>query len=223
MQYHHHTARAPFHPTGESRRPHLRVDFDRRLRLEFHGSKVTSDAGLLAYRELDDALGLTELGGGLFQDNRTGNNASHGMAGLFRQSVFGRLGGYDDVNDADRLGRDPTMRWVVGGRAIERQAASTSQMGRFETELLASDENFAALTDLSGTWIDRVHERKPPKVIVLDMDSSVSPTHGDQEGTAYNGHFGCTCYHPLFVFNQFGDLERSALRPGNVHSAHESR
>jgi hypothetical protein len=52
------------------------------------------------------------------------------------------------------------------------------------------------------------------------MDSSVSPTHGGQEGTAYNGHFGCSCYHPLFVFNQFGDLERCALRPGNVHSAH---
>ena len=55
---------------------------------------------------------------------------------------------------------------------------------------------------------------------MLDMDSSVSPTFGEQESTAYNGHFGCTCYHPLFVFNQFGDLERCALRPGNVHSAH---
>ena len=55
------------------------------------------------------------------------------------------------------------------------------------------------------------------------MDSSVSPTHGEQEGTAYNGHFACTCYHPLFLFNQFGDLERCALRPGNVHSAHEWR
>jgi hypothetical protein len=64
-----------------------------------------------------------------------------------------------------------------------------------------------------------VHNRRPPKGIVLDMDSSVSPTYGDQEGTAYNGHFACTCYHPLFVFNQFGDLERCALRPGNVHSA----
>lgn len=70
-------------------------------------------------------------------------------------------------------------------------------------------------------WIDRVHRRKPPKIIVLDMDSSVSSTHGEQEGTAYNGHFACTCYHPLFVFNQFGDLERCALRPGNVHRAHE--
>jgi hypothetical protein len=145
------------------------------------------------------------------------------MTGLFRQSVFGRLGGYEDVNDADRLGCDPAMRWIVGGRAVERQAASTSQMGRFETEHLASDENFAALTELCGQWIDRVHDRRPPKMIILDMDSSVSPTHGEQEGTAYNGHFGCTCYHPLFLFNQFGDLERCSLRPGNVHSAHDWR
>ena len=141
------------------------------------------------------------------------------MTGLFRQSVFGRLGGYEDVNDADRLGRDPAMRWIVGGRAVAKQAASTSQMGRFETEFLAADENLAALVDLSGQWIDLVHSQHPPKAIVLDMDSSVSPTHGDQEGTAYNGHFGCSCYHPLFVFNQFGDLERSELRSGNVHSA----
>ena len=72
----------------------------------------------------------------------------------------------------------------------------------------------------TGAWIDRVHDRKIPKIIILDMDSSVSPTHGGQEGSAYNGHFGCSCYHPLFVFNQFGDLERCALRAGNVHSAH---
>ena len=111
------------------------------------------------------------------------------------------------------------MRWVVGGKAIERQAASTSQMGRFETELLATDENVEALVDMNGVWIDKVHDRHPPKMIILDMDSSVSPTHGEQEGTAYNGHFGCTCYHPLFLFNQFGDLERCSLRPGNVHSA----
>ncbi|MGH9578698.1 MAG: IS1380 family transposase, partial [Terriglobales bacterium] len=75
------------------------------------------------------------------------------------------------------------------------------------------------LADLPGLWIDIVHSRRPVKAVVLDMDSSVSPTFGDQEGTAYNGHFACTCYHPLFVFNQFGDLERCALRSGNVHSA----
>jgi len=155
----------------------------------------------------------------VLSDGRSGKNTRHVLTGLLRQSVFGRVAGYEDVNDADRLWRDPAMRWIVGGRAATKQAASTSQMGRFETEWLASDENLAALADLSGRWIDGVHRRRPPRGIVLDMDSSVSPTYGYQEGTAYNGHFACTCYHPLFVFNQFGHLERCALRPGNVHSA----
>jgi hypothetical protein len=73
--------------------------------------------------------------------------------------------------------------------------------------------------DLSGTWIDRVHGRRPPDGIILDMDSSESPTFGQQEGSAWTGHFRRMCYHPLFLFNQFGDLERCALRPGNVHGA----
>jgi len=133
--------------------------------------------------------------------------------------VFGRLAGYEDVNDAERLRCDPAMRWVVGGRTPMGQAASASQMSRFETEWLTRPENLAALADLPGKWIDTVHRRRPPRIVVLDMDSSESPTYGEQEGTAYNGHFGCTCYHPLFVFNQLGDLERCALRPGNVHSA----
>ena len=207
------------HPTGESESGAPRLNFDRRLKLEFHGSSVTSDAGLLAYRELDDVLGLMVIAGQNLADGRTGRNGRHDLIGMLRQSVFGRLAGYEDVNDADRLARDPAMRWVVGGRAAHDCAASASQMGRFETEWLASNENLVVLADLSGQWIDRVHGRQPPRTIVLDMDSSVSPTYGDQEGTAYNGHFACTCYHPLFVFNQFGDLERSALRSGNVHSA----
>jgi hypothetical protein len=92
-------------------------------------------------------------------------------------------------------------------------------MGRFETKWLAEGRNLSALVDLSGKWIDRVHVRRPPRGVVLDMDSSVSPTHGEQEMSVWNGHYECTCYHPLFVFNQFGDLERCVLRPGNVHSA----
>ena len=156
-------------PAGESENEPLRLDFDRRLKLEFHGSKITTDAGLLAYRELDDALGLTDMVGDDLVDPRTGKNGRHALTGLFRQSVFGRLGGYEAVNDADRLGRDPAMRWVVGGRAVAKQAASTSQMGCFETEFLAADENLAALADLSGIWIDRVHDHNPPKLIVLDM------------------------------------------------------
>ncbi len=118
-------------PKGESDRSPIRPLFDRRLKLEFHGSRVTSDAGLLAYRELDDALGLTAMAGGGLADRRTGRNGWHGVVGLLRQSVHGRLAGYEDVNDADRPGRDPAMRWIVGGKAVERGGASTSQMGRF--------------------------------------------------------------------------------------------
>jgi hypothetical protein len=77
--------------------------------------------------------------------------------------------------------------------------------------------------NLSGKWIDRLHKKKPMKKLVLDMDSSVSETYGRQEGTAYNGHFGCMCYHPLFCFNQFGDVEFALLREGNVHSAKDWR
>src|ERR1700747_3504152 len=204
---------------GESNGETLRLDFDRRLMLQFRGAVVTSDAGLLASRELDDALGLTTVAGEMLADARTGTNGRHALVGLFRQSVFGRLAGYEDVNDADGLRHDRAMRWIVGGKAAHGCAASPSQMGRFETRWLAAEKNLSALADLSGQWIDLVHAQRPRRGVVLDMDSSVSPTHGEQEMSAWNGHFACTCYHPLFVFNQFGDLERCALRPGNIHSA----
>src|SRR6202166_3863453 len=133
------------HPAGESESDVVRLDFDRRLMLQFRGSVVTSDAGLLAYRELDDALGLTAMASETLADARTGKNGRHALAGLFRQSVFGRLAGYEDVNDAERLRHDPAMRWIVGGKAASGCAASPSQMGRFETRWLTPERNLAAL------------------------------------------------------------------------------
>jgi Transposase DDE domain group 1 len=205
--------------TGEAQTGPLRLHFDRSVKLAFRGSWISSDGGLLLHRELDDALGLTDLAASLIADPRVGKNGRHHLAGLLRQSIFSRLAGYEDVNDADRLCRDPVMRQLVGGRAVKRGAASASAMGRFETAMLARPENLDTLADLPGRWIDAVHDRQPSKVVTLDMDSSESPVHGDQEGAAWNGHFRSKCLHPLFVFNQFGDLERCALRPGNVHSA----
>ncbi len=207
------------HPMGAGSESDFRLGFDTRVRLEFHGSKISSDGGLLIYRELDEALGLFDKTVRFLRDTRLGKNGVHTLIGLLRQSVFGRLAGYEDVNDAARLARDPVMRQIIGGRAVDGQAASSSQMGRFETEVLATAANRDALADMPGQWIDAVHDRQGLNYITLDMDSSVSPTHGAQEGTAWNGHFGCNCYHPLFIFNQLGHLERCALRKGNVHSA----
>src|ERR1051326_2746420 len=150
-------------PTGETDRSALRLDSDRRLMLKFGGSTITSDAGLLAYRELDEALHLTDTAANTLADARTGKNGRHRLAGLLRQAGFGRLAGYEDVNDAERLCRDPTMRWVVGDRAISGSAASASQMGRFETKWLSRPENFTALIDLPGQWIDKVRRQRRPK------------------------------------------------------------
>jgi hypothetical protein len=204
---------------GDTQNDALRVDFDRQIKLEFHGSTVTSEAGLLAYRELDDALRLTSTAASGLHDTRTGQNTQHSLLALLRQSIYSRLAGYEDVNDAERLCLDPALRIVVGGRAKDTKAASTSEMARFETETLSRKENLQHLSDLSGKWIDQAHRHRKLTKLILDLDSSVSETYGHQEGTAYNGYFACMCYHPLFLFNQFGDLERVMLRRGNHASA----
>ncbi len=208
---------------GDARKEALKVGFDGSVWLEFHGATVSSDGGLLAYRDVDDALALTATAGSTLSDWRTGTNIRHSLTALLRQSIYSRLAGYDDLNDADRLAVDPVMRQVVGGRATGKEAASTSQMARFETQVLTRPENLKVLMGLSGKWIDQAQQRRPVDRIILDLDSSVSETHGQQEGAAYNGYFECTCYHPLFCFNQDGDLERALLRNGNVASADDWR
>jgi hypothetical protein len=206
-------------PLGESENTCLKLHFDGHLRVEFRGAKVTSDAGLLAVRELDDALGLTEMAGEELSETRTGRKYRHELSALLRQSVYARLAGYEDVNDHENLTRDPAMRAVVGKRAVTVNAASSQTVSRFETEMLPTEENVKALSFINDAWVSKAIERTYAKKIILDMDSSEFPVHGNQEGSSYNGHFGSRCYHPLFVFNQEGDCEGAVLRPGNVHSA----
>jgi hypothetical protein len=168
---------------------------------------------------LDEALELTETATACLQESRGGRNVQHQLVPLLRQSVYSRLAGYEDTNDAERLAQDPAMRVIVGRRGPERQAASTNTMSRFETEVLTEEENLEGLARMNAQWVDGAMANTPHRRVILDMDSSESPVHGEQEGAAYNGHFGCVCYHPIFVFNQFGDCEGAMLRPGNVHSA----
>ena len=135
---------------GEKTKEALKVQFDKRLRLEFHGARITSDAGLLACRELDGALELTEAAPTYLEETREGLNVQHEIVPLLRQSVYSRLAGYEDTNDALRLARDPAMQAVIGRRALEKQAASTNTLSRFETEVLITEEN---LRRLFATWL----------------------------------------------------------------------
>ena len=204
---------------GDGEKASLRLQFNPKVRLAFHGATITTDAGLLAFREFDDALGLTEIAEDYLQESRTGRNILHHLVPLLRQSIYSRLAGYDDTNDAVRLSQDPAMRVIVGWQGSERKGASTSEMGRFETEFLTQEGNRQALARMNTRWVERAMAHTLHQRVILDMDSSESPVHGQQEGAAYNGHFECVCYHPLFLFNQFGDCEGAKLRSGNVHSA----
>ena len=131
---------------GDGEKTPLKLDFGRKVRLEFRGATITSDAGLLACRELDDALSLTDCADNFLKESRTGSNILHKLIPLLRQSVYSRLAGYDDTNDADRLSQDSAMRVVVGWKGSDRKAASTSEMVRFETELLTQKITLKALS-----------------------------------------------------------------------------
>jgi hypothetical protein len=155
----------------------------------------------------------------VFWDKRTGRNIQHTIPTLLRQSIYSRLAGYEDVNDAERLSIDPVMRTITGKKGNGKQAASTNTIGRFETDILTQHENLTSLSDINGMWVQRAMGKTLHRRVILDMDSSESPVHGEQEGSAYNGHFCCACFHPLFCFNQFGDCEGVLLRSENVYSA----
>src|SRR5713226_9031723 len=204
---------------GETQKRPFQLSFNGALKVNFQGSRVTSDSGLVLVRELDERLGLSELMDRHMNDSRRGKNIQLPLADLLRQSIYSRLAGYEDVNDAARLSQDPTFR-LIGSRKIwERGAALTSRLQSFETEVLTQANNLAGLAALHRELVARAEAIDSPRRIVLDMDSTEIAVYGEQEQSAYNGHFESTCYHPLLLFNREGDCLAAKLRPGNVHSA----
>jgi hypothetical protein len=206
---------------GEIGNQPFQLSFNPSLKIDFQGSRVTSDGGLIVVRELEERLGFGELIEQHLTDSRRGKNTQFPLADLFRQSVYSRLAGYEDVNDAERLSQDPTFRLIGSEKIWERGAALTSRLQSFETEMLAAEENFTGLARINRELIGRVEAMDSPQRVVLDMDSTEIPVYGQQEESAYNGHFESTCYHPLLLFNREGDCLAAKLRPGNVHSAED--
>ncbi len=204
---------------GDAKSGPVRLSFNPQLRVEFRGATVTSDAGLLLPRELDERLGLSALIEQHLTDPRTGRNLQFPLPDLFRQSIYSRLAGYEDTNDAERLAEDPAFRMLASRERRETSVALTSTLHWFETEVLADERNSQGLARLNTELVQHDATLPPTRRVTLDIDSSESPVHGAQEQSAYNGHFESVCYHPLFVFNKDGDCLAAKLRPGNVHSA----
>ncbi len=176
---------------GEAQNQPFQLSFNPALRVEFQGSRVTSDGGLILVRELDERLGFSDLIARHVTDPR-GKNTQFPLADLIRQSVYRRLAGYEDVNDAEPLAHDPTFRLISSEQIWERGAALTSRVHSFETDLLTQDENLAELAALNRELIARVEAMDTPQRVVLDLDSTKIPVYGQQEQSAYNGHFEST-------------------------------
>src|SRR2546425_12042616 len=171
---------------GEIQNQPFQVSFNASLKIDFQGSRVTSDGGLVLVRELDEGFGFGELIEQHLTDSRRGKNTQFPFADLLRQSVYSRLAGYEDLNDAQRLSQDPTFRLIGSEKIWDRGAALTSRLQTFETEMLAEEENLAGLARLNRALIGRAETMDSDYRTILDMDSTEIPVYGEQEQSAYN-------------------------------------
>jgi hypothetical protein len=193
----------------------------------FDAGLVTSDAGALLLGATDRAIGLMERFAGCFHDGRRSDLIEHEVATLVGQRVFAIALGYEDVNDHDALRHDPMMAVLAGKLAARREdcapVAGKSTLNRLELSKLAPtryhkiSHNPVAIRNLPIDLFLEAHER-PPRQIILDLDATDDPVHGEQEGRFFHGYYDCYCYLPLYVF--CGDhLLVAKLRGADVDAA----
>src|SRR6266852_3318736 len=196
---------------GEKQNQPFQLSFNASLKIDFQGSRITSDGGLILVRELNERLGFGDLIAQNLTDSRRGKNTQLPLADLLRQSVYSRIAGYEDVNDAERLSQDPTLRLIGSEKIWERGAALTSRLQSFETELLAQEENLAGLEVINRELVAKAEGVDSRQRVVLDMDSTEIPVYGQQEQSACNGHFESTCYHALLLFKREESSDAAAV------------
>ena len=202
---------------GDKQRGTIRPDFDRSINIDFQGAKITSDTGFLLMREIDQRFNILSGAASQIGDPRSPRHTDHSLLQLLRQRVYQVAAGYEDCNDADHLRVDPALRLALG---MEHESgASQSALFRFENNILATGKGLKALEDMVSRSTDTLLRRRNKRRLIIDVDSTEDPVHGNHEGAAFNGYFEQVCYHPLFCFTSQGDLLRARLRPGNAHSA----
>ena len=202
---------------GENERETIRPEFNPAIMIDFQGAKITSDTGFLLLREIDNRFGVIGPVAEDLQDARSSVHAKHSFVQMIRQRVYQIAAGYEDCNDADLLRIDPALRPAIGKE--HDAGAGQSMLSRLENEILGTEDGLKALEEAIVRSNDPLMKRKKKQRLIVDVDSTEDPAHGKQEQVAFNGHFGTTCFHPLFAFTSDGDCLGAKLRPGNVHSA----
>ena len=185
--------------------------------IDFQGAKITSDVGFLLMREIDDRFKIIAPMGDCLEDPRSSTHSKHSLVQMIRQRIYQIGAGYEDCNDADFLRKDPALRLALG--KDHQAGAGQSMLCRLENDILGNEAGLQALEAALTRSTDKLLKRKNKKRLIIDLDSTEDPAHGEQEGVAYNGHFAKNCFHPLFCFTSEGDCLGGILRPGNVHSA----
>ena len=206
---------------GERQTNTVIPNFNRSIRIDFRGAKISSDTGVLMLREIDERFNITAPLVDRMEDPRRASHLRHTYVDLIRQRVYQMAAGYEDCNDANHFRIDPALRLALG--KDDEYAASQSMLSRLENEILGNEQGMAALDETMQRSIAALLRKKSKGRLILDMDSTEDPAHGRQDGVAYNGHFGKSCYHPLFCFTSEGDCLGVKLRNGNVHSAEGGR
>ncbi len=202
---------------GDERSETIRPEFDRSISIGFRGAKITSDTGFLILREIDQRFDILGAAVSQIDDLRSARHTDHSLLELLRQRVYQVAAGYEDCNDADHLKVDPALRLALGKE--HESGAGQSALCRFENRILATPQGLKALEKALSRSADSLLRRRNKRRLIIDVDSTEDPVHGNQEGAAFNGYFEQVCYHPLFCLTNKGDLLSARLRPGNAHSA----
>jgi hypothetical protein len=191
---------------------------DREIRVDFDGGQITSDAGLIALREFDERIGLSESIARCLRDRRHPSYIRHAIKQLVIQRLYGIVAGYEDQNDADWLRHDGLFQLIAGKPELGDELGSQSSLSRLENAVGPSE--VGALNDLlTDSFIRSQH--KPP-ALIIELDSTDDPAHGQQQLIAFNGFFNQYMYHPLLIHEgRTGCLLGTFLRPGNAHAAED--
>jgi hypothetical protein len=190
-----------------------------------NGGALTSDAGVLLLRRVDERVGLTRRLAGCLADRRAPAKVRHELLSLLRQRIYQIALGYEDCNDADRLRFDPALKLAVGRAPSEDDLASQPTLSRLENAV-GWRECWRISEALLDCYLAR-YRGDPPTRLVLDVDATDDETHGDQQLAFFHGYYDEHCYLPLLVFAQReGEGEQEVigalLRPGNVHGGHRA-